>query len=341
MLGRVRMAVEWWEPHQVALYLAAMAVGAIVGLFVPAVAHPLELAITPVLLLLLYATFLGVPFIELGRAFRDGRFLATVLVLNFVLVPVVVFGLSRFVANEQALLVGVLFVLLTPCIDYVIVFTGLAGGARDRLLAATPLLMIAQIVLLPGYLWLMAGPDVVGTFDVRPFVEAFLLLIVLPLALAALTQALARRSRAGRAIERAGTATMVPLMMLTLAVVVGSQIFAVGGSIGTLLTVVPVFVAFALIAAPLGAIVARAARLDVPGRRAVTFSGVTRNSLVVLPLALALPASFALTPLVVVTQTLVELVTMVVLVAVLPRLIRSRDKSASAVTGEADPHPDD
>jgi ACR3 family arsenite efflux pump ArsB len=35
-------------------------------------------------------------------------------------------------------------VLLTPCIDYVIVFTRLAGGSDRRLLAAAPLLMLAQ-----------------------------------------------------------------------------------------------------------------------------------------------------------------------------------------------------
>lgn len=33
-------------------------------------------------------------------------------------------------------------VLLTPCIDYVIVFSGLAGGSSDRLLAAAPVLML-------------------------------------------------------------------------------------------------------------------------------------------------------------------------------------------------------
>ena len=43
---------------------------------------------------------------------------------------------GTFVADEPALLFGVLLVLLTPCIDYVIVFSGLAGGASDRLLAA-------------------------------------------------------------------------------------------------------------------------------------------------------------------------------------------------------------
>ncbi len=40
-------------------------------------------------------------------------------------------GLSRFVAHDDALLVGVLLVLLTPCVGYVIVFTALAGGAAS------------------------------------------------------------------------------------------------------------------------------------------------------------------------------------------------------------------
>lgn len=318
--GRVRAAVEWSERHQVALYLGAIAVGVIAGLALPSAAPLLEHAITPVLGMLLYATFLGVPFGRLTRAFRDGRFLATVLALNFVLLPAVVFGLSRFVAHDDALLIGVLLVLLTPCVDYVIVFTGLAGGDRERLLAATPLLMLLQLVLLPLYLWAMAGPDAVAAVDPVPFVQAFLLLIVLPLALAAITQAFARRHPAARAVERTGLVTMVPLMMLTLAVVVASQIHRVVGSLGALASVVPIFVAFAVIAGLLGALVSRVTSLGVAQRRAVVFSGVTRNSLVVLPLALATP--FALTPLVVVTQTLVELVVMVVMVALVPRFVR-------------------
>ncbi|KHK98330.1 arsenic resistance protein [Microbacterium mangrovi] len=317
--------VAWWDRRQVVLYLAAIVMGAVVGLLIPAVAHPLERAITPVLGLLLFATFLGVPFARFGRAFRDWRFLGIVVVVNFMIVPIVVFGLSRFVAGDAALLVGVLFVLLTPCVDYVIVFSGLAGGARDRLLAATPILMVLQIVLLPVYLWLMAGPSVVSAFDPRPFVQAFLLLIALPLVLAAGVQLLAPRFPAGRAVETIMAAAMVPFMMLTLAVVVGSQVFQVSGSLHELLIVVPLFVVFVLVVAPVGAIVARMARIDIAGRRAVTFSGVTRNSLVVLPLALALPAAFALAPLVVVTQTLVELCAMVVMVAVIPRLITGAD----------------
>src|SRR5699024_11297352 len=104
-----------------------------------------------------YASFPSVPSSKLRSAVRDIAFLAGLSVLNVVLVPIVVYGLSRFVADDQALLLGVLLVLLTPCIDYVIVFSGLAGAAHDRLLAAAPLLMVLQMLLLPVYLGLFVG----------------------------------------------------------------------------------------------------------------------------------------------------------------------------------------
>lgn len=317
----MRATVQWMERRQIPLYLAGLAAGALAGLLVPAVAEPAEAAIRPVLALLLYATFLGIPFGRIGHAFKDWRFLSTILVVNFVLVPAVVWLLSRIVAHDQVLLVGVLFVLLTPCIDYVIVFTGLAGGDQEKLLAAAPLLMLAQMLLLPVYLWLFIGAEFVDSVEFGPFVEAFVLIIALPLVAAALTQLAAARSRAGQRIERTVMGAMVPLMVATLAVVVASQVAGVGARIDSLLLALPVYVLFAAVMVPFGMLAGRAAGLDVPGRRAVVFSGVTRNSLVVLPLVLALPAAFDLAPLVVVTQTLVELVVMVVLVRLVPRLL--------------------
>ncbi|WP_354476615.1 bile acid:sodium symporter [Marisediminicola sp. UYEF4] len=321
------------ERWQIAPYIAAIVLGGTVGWLAPAVAPTLAVGINPVLGLLLFATFLGVPLIQVGRALLHIRFLGTVLVVNFILVPVIVFGLSRFVAGDRALLLGVLLVLLTPCVDYVIVFTGLAGGARERLLAATPLLMLLQIVLLPVYLLLFAGPDTVSAIEITPFLEAFVLLIVIPLLAAATVQWIARRHRLGRATEALMQSVMVPLMMATLAVVIGSQVAAVGSRIVSLLQVVPLYVAFLVIMVIVGLVAGRLVRLDVPGIRALVFSGSTRNSLVVLPLALALPASLSLAALAVVTQTLVELVGMVIFVRLVPRLTGHSRPGAVPRTG--------
>lgn len=323
----MRPGVEWMERFQVPLFLAALIIAAAVGLLMPAIAHSAEAAIKPVLGLLLYATFLGVPFAKIGQAFRDWRFLAVLMVVNFAVVPMVVFALSRIVAHDKVLLVGVLFVLLTPCVDYVIVFTGIAGGAKDRLLAAAPLLMLAQMFLLPLYLWLFVGAEFVQTVDLAPFIEAFLLLIVLPLTLAGLTQLAAAHTRTGRVVREVVLGAMVPLMMLTLAAVVASQIAGVGQQLSRLLLVVPIYVIFAAIMIPIGIAAGRVARLDASGTRALVFSGATRNSLVVLPLVLALPDALDFAPLVVVTQTLVELIVMIVFIRLIPRLVRSRSST--------------
>ena len=325
------------ERHQVALYLAGIAAGAVVGWAVPG-ADAWAVLVEPVLALLLLATFLAVPFAALGAGLRDGRFLAALLVLNFVAVPAVVFGLSRFVAHDDALLVGVLLVLLAPCVDYVIAFTALAGGAAERLLAAAPLLMLVQLVVLPVLLRVVAGEAAVAAVDVGPFVRALVLLILAPLALAALLQWGTARGRGGvrrtaAGVVRGCTAAMVPLMVVTLFTVVASQIRGVGERLPALAAVVPLFAAFAAVMVALGVVAARWARLDVPAGRALVFSGVTRNSLVVLPLALALPASLDPAPLVVVTQTLVELGAMVSLVRLVPRLLPLHGQSAGAGAG--------
>lgn len=320
-------AASFLERQQVVLYLVAIVGGAAAGLVFPTAGQSIAWAITPTLGLLLYVTFLGIPFARIASPLRDARFLVTVLVTNVVAVPCVVFGLTRFVAHDQAVLLGLTMTLLTPCVDYVIVFTGLAGGSRERLLAVTPVLMLAQLVLLPLGVWLIAGAAELSAIEPRPFINAFVWLIVVPMAAAAATQWLAMRTRGARVVHDRVLGAMVPLMMITLAVVVASQIAHVATSLDRLLPVLPISLAFAIVAGAIGAYAGRVARLDAARRRAVIFSTTTRNSLVVLPLALALPASFALTPLVVVTQTLVELIVMVVMVALVPRLVTDPDQT--------------
>jgi arsenite transporter len=292
------------ERHQVPIYVGAILAGIVLGLAAPGIGPVLEPAIDPVLGLLLYVTFLQVPARDLLRSLRAGRFLAAVLVVNVVAVPLLLAAALPLFPADEAVRVGMLLVLLAPCVDYVIVFSGLAGGAADRLLAATPLLLLAQMALLPVCLGLFGAAS---TVDPGPFVEAFLLLIVLPLAAAWLTQRWVRAE-----------ALMVPLMVLTLLVVVASQVPRVGAEV---LGAVPFYVAFLLVMAVVGAGVARLFRLGVPEARAVVFSGATRNSLVVLPIALTLPPGAAA---VVVAQTLVEVVGMVVYVRAVPRLVTAR-----------------
>lgn len=81
------------ERHQVWIYLVAIGLGLGAGTAWPAVAPSLETLLWPALALLLYATFVQVPLLHVREAFGDRRFLAAVLLGNFVLLPLVAWAL--------------------------------------------------------------------------------------------------------------------------------------------------------------------------------------------------------------------------------------------------------
>ena len=116
------------------------------------------------------SAFLQVAFRELRRAFAHGRYMAAALALNFLVVPAVSWSLARLAPQDPAVILGVYLGLLTPCIDYVIVFAGIGGGEEGLVLASTPALMLLQMLLLPFYLWLFMGAELVVAVDLTPAV---------------------------------------------------------------------------------------------------------------------------------------------------------------------------
>jgi ACR3 family arsenite transporter len=316
------MTRDTLEHNQIPVYFGAILLAALCGVFAPSFAQGLSVLITPVIAVLMYAMFLQIPFLELRRSWGSKRFMAALLLANFILVPLLVWALTRGLPGHPALLVGALLVLLTPCIDYVVVFTHLGKGDSRLVLAATPLLLLMQLALLPVYLGLMLGTQSGVVIAVGPFIQAFLCLIVAPMVLAALTLLLARRSTRISRWNSAWAWLPVPAMALVLFVVIGSQITSVIRDIGALLPVLAVYAGFVLLAPLMGISAARLFALPAATARAVTFSASTRNSLVVLPLALALPEDLrGLAATAVILQTLVELVAQLIYIRLIPALV--------------------
>lgn len=309
------------ETHQVAIYFIAVLLGTLAGALVPG-ATALESAINPALALMLFVTFLQVPIAALGQALRDVRFLAALLGVNFIIVPLLVAGLMPFAPDDPLIRLGVLIVLLCPCIDYVVTFAHLGRADARLLLASTPALLIVQMLLLPAYLAAFLGDEAAGLVQAGPFIHAFLWLIVLPLVLAILCQLWARQSPAGEQITASLGLLPVPATALVLFVVIAAVVPQLGAATPSALHVLPLYVAFAVIAPITGWLVARVAGLDAAGGRAVAFSAGTRNSLVVLPLAMAVPGAIPVLPAIIVTQTLVELIFELVYVRAIARLGR-------------------
>ncbi|WP_354058660.1 bile acid:sodium symporter [Dietzia sp. 2505] len=315
------------ERRQVWIYVAGIAAGLAAGSTTPGMGSIAELLLWPVLALLLFATFLQVPLLHLISASRDLRFVGVALLGNFVLMPLIVWAMVSLLPGDPAIRLGVLLVLLVPCTDWFISFTQLAGGDVPRAVAVTPVNLVLQLLLLPLYLFLMAREEVTGLVTLNVVAPA-LLIVAVPLIAAAVTQRWVD-ARPGRLVVRDRWAwAPVPLLASVVFLVATAQVDTVLGALDVLPMVVPVFVAFLLAAALTAKALAASFSLPPQQARTLAFGLGTRNSFVVLPLALSLPEGFEVAAVVIVAQTLVELLGMIVFLRLIPVVFRTGPRAA-------------
>lgn len=306
------------ERHQVLVYFVAVSIGSVAGLWMPDRTTVLESLVWPLVATLLYFTFLQVPLTRFRQAITDVRFLSAILTANFVFVPFVVWGLLHALPSSAPIQLGVALVLLAPCTDWVNTFTLLGKGDVHRTLAATPLLLVVQILLLPLFLGVLLESDASRMVATWPFMQAFLGLILLPLSMAWLTEWFGTRND-WMARTVASTAPLpVALLAATVLLIAASQIQQVLADAYQLLAVILVFVAYVVLAAFIGWFTVKLHGLPARAGRGVIFSVGTRNSFVVLPLALALPPEWNLAVAVIVIQAFVEMLAMLVFIRVVP-----------------------
>lgn len=330
-MSRLNDVRDRLERHQIPIYFLAIALGFAVALTVPGTGR-LEVLINPALALMLFVTFLQVPLVKLRAALANRRFLGALLVANFLVVPLLVAAMLPLLPADPRVRIAVLFVLLCPCIDYVVTFSHLGKADSALLLAATPVLLLVQMLLLPLYFGVLMGETSASLVQAGPFLHAFVWLIAVPLLLAAGLQAAASRSPRVARLAGLGGVMPVPATAGVLFVVIAAVTPQLGPASNAAVSVVPFYIAFAIIAPQLGLAVARIFKLAVPAKRAVAFASGTRNSLVILPLALSIPGALPIVPAVIVTQTLVELIAMLAYIPLIRR-VATRDCHAAARPG--------
>ncbi|MCS7089903.1 MAG: arsenic resistance protein [Verrucomicrobiota bacterium] len=299
------------EQRQIWIYLGAIGAGCLWGWTMPGWAPYLEMALWPVVGFLLYVTFAQVSITSLRGAASDRRFLAALLVLNFLWVPAVVWMLTRPIRHDPVLCLGAFLVLLAPCTDWYVSFTFLGKGDAHRAIASTPLLLAGQMIALPAYLWLFQGAEFTRLVQTRAFLEAFAGLIFVPLLAAWATERAARRSPVLARWSNFTRVLPVPVLALTVWLIAAAQAELLARSLIELGAVTAVFIAYAIVIPFVARWTGRRFQLDVAAQRTLVFSAGTRNSFVVLPLALALPESWQLVVPTIVVQSMIELLAMI------------------------------
>lgn len=314
---------EQLEKHQIIIYFSAVMIAALITFSINS-SSVFEIAINPVLAFMLFVTFLQVPLTDIGKTLRHGRFMAALLITNFMALPLFISLFLLFLPSDPIIRLGVLLVLLTPCIDYVVTFSHLGRANAHLLLAATPILLIAQMFLLPFFLSLFLGKETKNLIQPEPFIHAFVWLIAVPLFFAGILQRWASQSHIGLKISNFLKLLPVPATALTLFIVVMAVLPQLGNATANTFRVIPFYIIFAAVAPLIGWIIGRLFYLEPSAGRSIAFSAGTRNSLVILPLALAVPNAIPVLPAIIVTQTLIELMSELIYIQFIAKLGSSK-----------------
>lgn len=286
--------------------------------------------IEPFLMVLLFIIFLKIDIRDIGRSFRNTRFTAASLAINFIWTPIfaVLLGIL-FLGDSMDLRIGLLMLLVTPCTDWYLVFTGMSKGNVALSTSILPLNLVIQMVLLPVYLFLFLGTG--SSIDMGSMLWSIVYVLVIPFVLANIIKILVGRTHLRERVDNVldDQGDNLQLVFLCLAVVV---MFA---SQGRMITENPILLVRMLI--PLGVFfLANFIIAQYAGRRmgfdhadntSFTFTTLARNS----PLALAIAvAAFPENPLIALVLVVGPLIELPVLALASNVLLRMRANQESA-----------
>lgn len=135
------------------ILIGAIICGGLISQFLPTTGQWLNQQVDYTLLLLVGLLFFGVRFNALSRVTQSLPFFTIALLANFVLVPLIGYGVaSLFLSAHPLFLVGLVIYFMAPCTDWFLSFTKLAKGDVALGTVLIPINMVIQLLLYPFYL---------------------------------------------------------------------------------------------------------------------------------------------------------------------------------------------
>ena len=246
------------------------------------IGHNTSYLINIFLCLMLYGLFLEVPLNDLKDSFKNIKFTATSLIINFIWTPLFGYFIgSLFLKGNVDVLIGFFMLILTPCTDWYLVFTKLANGDLTLSLSILPINLILQIILLPLYLILFFSSE--NTMNYAQLLYSLLIVIVIPFISAQITKFLLKKDLKQKATE---ILTDLQIWFLSLAVfcIFASQGKLLFTNLDSVATIFIPLIIFFIVNTVIDLLVSEKINFTYSEYASLTMTTLARNS----PLALAI-----------------------------------------------------